>query len=343
MTRASILLAFVLSTACFDGEVIGQGGGGIGGAVAAGGSGIGGNGGVPGVGGEGGGACCESRPCQVGVCEENVCSYSPRESGLDCVGEPGVCQGGVYAGECGQRLSQRVFPVSGAWTSKPVSDLFVGASAPPPRGVVSAEMTSDGQRLLVFLDDGLVYERNDGVWLAPKTFADMFPSPPPVGCELALAAPIAATIAGDIAVTSGADFFITTTDEIPSTGIGYNVVRSTGEATLAFCSSAPDETSVGGPPQDIVPAAYAFIDQRAPFGTTHDALTAFKVHAGLVYTQYSGMPSDVPACDLCYDADHPPEATSELAIDGQNGAPDVQSVVAAFHDSSTGILSAISD
>lgn len=342
MPRAHWLILLASLSGCFEGSVIAAGGGGSGGAGASGGAGP--AGGAQASGGSGGASSCDCVPraCEIGSCDaQGACVYTARSPGAECEGEPGVCQGGAYAGECGQRLSARIFHNSGPWTQKPVSDLFVGSNAPPVRGIVSAEETSDGNKLFVWADDGLVYLRKAGVWLPPKPFIDYFTNPDLLGCALAPSAPIASTFGGDVDNPAGDQWLTSTNQPGNVVFMAYTVSLTTDEFTFINC--LPTQDVVGGPPEMTHPAEYAFVEQRAPYGTVKDALTAYKAHAGIVYMQYSGNSPDDPSCNLCYDPVSSPEATSLLKVDGQNGAPAPQTIEAAFHDPTTGVLYTIGD
>ncbi|MBL9027580.1 MAG: hypothetical protein JNL21_35640 [Myxococcales bacterium] len=350
MFRSGSVILFVLVLgACFDGTVIEPGSGGSGGASTTSvGTGISttsstAGGGSPGAGGTGGqGPCnCQPGPCETSECVDGRCVYTPRAPGEDCAGVAGVCQGGDYLGQCGQRISSRPFPASGAWSSQAVSEVFTGAGAPSPTGIVSAEQTTNGSRLFVFKDDGTIYERRAGAWQPPTTFA-MILAAAPQPCPAVFAAPIASTVRGDVG-NAGADLFITSTDESPTRFVQYEVSRTGGQISNAACGFVPDDSSQGGPMQNLIPAKYAFGDQRGAYATIKDAVTFFKVHQGTVYIQYSGQAPDDPTCAFCYDPSVLPEATSQLAIDGQGSAPAPGTVVAAFHDEQAGVLYAIGD
>ncbi|MCR9166418.1 MAG: hypothetical protein ACE37F_01310 [Nannocystaceae bacterium] len=64
---------------------------------------------------------------------------------------------------------------SGTWSQAPLSELWVGGNAPPPTGVTAAVSLTRFDRLLVATDDGMIYERADGVWQTPLPLSERFP------------------------------------------------------------------------------------------------------------------------------------------------------------------------
>jgi len=134
-------------------------------------------------------------PCYGGP--PNTEGVGPCKGGTQtCVnGLWGACQGAVLPipetcngidddcnGSIDDKTGLRLFsmPFDGqAWSSQFLSDAWKGANAPPAcANVMAAVQLTDIGRLLVFTDDGMLYWRKNGVWMAPIFATGRFPSLP---------------------------------------------------------------------------------------------------------------------------------------------------------------------
>jgi hypothetical protein len=320
--------------ACFDGEALVEEDAG--------------GGGASGAGGEGGAPSCTCNPGVCQTCDESAgCSLAPKAPGEPCTGGGGVCQGGNFVEQCGQRISQRAFPGAGTWSSTAVSQLFSGPNAPPPWGIVASEQTTDGTRLFVLRSDGTMYERRNGVWQVPSAASTLFSTTPvsqkvPQVCD---EAPLPST-----AITSMAkgrfyadEVFILSTDESPPRSYQYTVQES-GSFAIQFtgCSDAippedPEGMTNNEAPQHLAGIDWSFGMFVAPYPTTPDSQTIFKVMSGTVYEYWAG------SSNFIYPFPPVSEAESALAIDGLDGAPAPGSVEAAHYDEAQSVLYVMGD
>lgn len=104
----------------------------------------------------------------------------PTSGSTDPDGETGS-SGGVDSssstgGEAASWHRYSLDTVSGAWSQVPLSEIWVGANAPPPTGITAATSLTHFDRLLVISNAGVVYEQADGVWQSPEPIARRFPA-----------------------------------------------------------------------------------------------------------------------------------------------------------------------
>jgi hypothetical protein len=62
------------------------------------------------------------------------------------------------------------------WSAAPLAQVWTGANAPPPRGIIAVTQLTLFDRLLVWTDEGKFYVREKGAWQAPQSTATAFPS-----------------------------------------------------------------------------------------------------------------------------------------------------------------------
>jgi hypothetical protein len=361
-------LSFLVSlSACFSGSIVVEdddGGGGSGGAGAsgagasgagasgAGASGAGASGaGASGAGGEGGAPCaCDPMPGPCQTCNPNAgCVLMPKLPGEPCTGGGGVCQGGAFVEQCGQRISQRPFPAPGTWTFTAVSEVFNGLDSPPPSGIVATEQTTDGTRLFVLRNDGMIYERRNGTWQSPVAASVLFGTKPvaqkvPQMCDEAELPSSSITTMGKGRFGTD-EIIILSTNDSPPRAYQYAVEES-GQFNIDFraCLDAippedPNNMTNNEAPQHLVGIDWSFGMFVAPFPTTPDSQTTFKVIGGTVYEYWAG---NTPSTFI-YPYAPVSEAASPLAINGIDDAPAPGSVVAAHYDEVASVLQVIGD
>lgn len=117
-------------------------------------------------------ACVDGNPCTIDACVAGECAHTGRPPGEagDLAEGPcdGVCQ---TDGKCGLSLYRRNLDQM-TWSRTPLSLEWKGENAPPPRGVVAA--TAGGSfDYLVLVEDGMVYRRFDGAWIAPRVGTEL--------------------------------------------------------------------------------------------------------------------------------------------------------------------------
>jgi hypothetical protein len=263
----------------------------------------------------------DSNPCTIEACSGTTPTVSNAPAGSTVaaengVGCNGVCQDGAYAGTCGSALYWRSFPTPGNWSRAAVSTVWSGANAPPPTGIVSAEETSTGSRLMVFTSNGNYHEFRGGAWQTPVAATARF------GANLASTA-ISATSTGRFQPEG--DTLIITSNENPPRGWQYLLPES-GELNL---SASPffvtDESSMpNAPPQHTTPMTWGFGETRAPYPTTPDAHVAWKRVNGLVYQLWFGTGYEYPFAPT-------PDTTSPLVAGTAGTPPPPSQIVAAFY------------
>ena len=111
--------------------------------------------------------CSDGDPCTADTCQPTgLCDHAPRAPGTpgDLLEGPceGVCQ---VDGTCGLAHYRRDFAAP-TWTKAALSQVWAGANAPPPRGIVAADHGITFE-VMVAADDGMIYRRFGGVWAAP--------------------------------------------------------------------------------------------------------------------------------------------------------------------------------
>lgn len=280
----------------------------------------------------GGGPACETpadcpapaEPCQQASCDlDGVCGAEPRPAGTDG-GACGVCQGGLHLGTCGYRLYTRPFPDAGApWTAAPLSDVLGDSpDAPPPRGLSEVEVMQSVDRLFAWSDDGMLYEGGIEGWKAPVPIATRFPSFP-VGASVALAVIWRPT------AESADESALLTTDESPPRSISYTLSDG-GTTIVATSMPTPIEPSADpeGPPQDVTPWSWGFVEQRGYLGSSNDWVVFWGAVDGQLYQYWGGNDDFVSETALTA----PP-----VSMDGVGDAP-LGADVAATWRTAGGVL-----
>ncbi len=259
-------------------------------------------------------------PCVERQCDDRgVCFFSPLDAGTDG-GTCGVCQGGMWLGSCGMRLWTRPFPNSETlWTSTPISDSWNDPNAPPPDGIDEAEHTRASGRLLVFHENGMVYERVVGTWQPPVTVSTRF------GAWAAGSRVGAAFIWKPEEANALESMYLTTRDDPPQVYV-YDLIDGGTTITLvAGPQPLEAEADPEAPPQEETPFDWGFITQAGYLGASNDWVIFWEGLGGNVHQLWGGN-FDYVSAD--------PDATSPLGIDGVN-APDPGSVRAAWYQSDT--------
>jgi hypothetical protein len=148
-------------------------------------AGVGGLGGAGALGGGGGSAGMKPTGCDDdGDCDDgNPCTRNTCADGAVCkvediaVGEPGTdegsCDGACQTdGACGLSLYARAWLDRAApFERTPLSLAWTGPNAPPPRGILAADINVMGTRLWVFTAEagGTVYQLAGGTWTRSAT------------------------------------------------------------------------------------------------------------------------------------------------------------------------------
>lgn len=88
-------------------------------------------------------------------------------------GSAGSSTGG--SGGAGQGLTLYRYDLgAGSWSKIPLANVWTGANAPPPTGIVAAVQLELYDRLLVFTAAGKYYLRSDGIWQKPVATTQVF-------------------------------------------------------------------------------------------------------------------------------------------------------------------------
>jgi hypothetical protein len=268
----------------------------------------------------------DGNPCTEHACTEDGPVTTPSAAGS--VGTPegggcaGRCQGGAYLGTCGQRVHSRVFPGPGSWSADIASNVFTGANAPPPTGIVEAEHAVGQNRLLVWRSDGTFYQRRDGAWDAPIATSAKFESFPP-GANVAMALAWRDTIADSI------ETLLITSDESPPRAWIYDLMPTGG---TIFLSDGPlaiqdaQSSDPEAPPQHTTPYSWGFAEVRGQLGGSLDWVVMWEGLGGSVYEYWGGSNDFVSNW---------PDASSPLGLDGSGNAPAAGSVAAAWYTGGT--------
>lgn len=119
-------------------------------------------------------SCTDADPCTVDTCmPDGSCAHAPRTVGAPGDTAEAACEGVCQVdGTCGLSLYTRDLTTP-VWTRRALSEVWSGANAPPPRGIRAADGGISYEAVVV-ADDGMVYRRVGGAWLAPVTCEDVF-------------------------------------------------------------------------------------------------------------------------------------------------------------------------
>lgn len=119
--------------------------------------------------------CADGVPCTIDTCDlaTATCNHAPRAAGEPGDLSEGPCEGVCQTdATCGLAIYRRDL-ANASWTRDAVSELWTGANAPPPRGILGAEGGSVFA-VVVVADDGMVYRRSGGTWVAPASGQTLF-------------------------------------------------------------------------------------------------------------------------------------------------------------------------
>lgn len=111
--------------------------------------------------------CSDAEPCTIDTCNvDGSCTHEARAPGMPGDLAEGACEGVCQVdGHCGLAHYRRDV-ASATWTKAALSQIWNGANAPPPRGILAAD-SGITYELMVIADDGMVYQRQGGVWQPP--------------------------------------------------------------------------------------------------------------------------------------------------------------------------------
>jgi hypothetical protein len=227
--------------------------------------------------------CVDGDPCTVNACADGAC----QETAVG-VGEPGTseaaCEGTCQTdGACGLSIYSRPWPGhTRAFGRTPLSLEWTGVNAPPPRGILAADVNIDGTRLWVFTDagEGTVHVRDAGGWSQAPT-ADVFDEV--VGTDV--------NSATSYRSTAGApDTLALTTRGPGNTKLAfYFLVASTGDVTPDPDNPyvIPDEADPDAAPQASVDCQWELAVQTAYLGSP-SWVVFWRAYDGDVYSVDGG-------------------------------------------------------
>ncbi|MBW2523290.1 MAG: hypothetical protein JRI23_03905 [Deltaproteobacteria bacterium] len=244
------------------------------------------------------------------------------DDGCGGVGGGGGSGGAGGDGPTGWRLYERSFSQEDAFSSQLLSDVWVGANAPPDRDIIAADVSQrDSQNWLFVVDQaGNLYVRQGATWLLPR--------------------PVNAVFTGvDGAQVNALTLWRPANDE-PQTA--QFIVRGTGTQKLVYYfdvelpslsvtpnSSNPivvsEDTSQDAPAQHQLDCAWLFADQNAFLGTPHWVM---------FYMQYGTNAYELDGGDFTW-ADLGPAEQSSLWDGPSPTAPVAAAVAAAWLDGDT--------
>lgn len=259
--------------------------------------------------------CVDGNPCTDGSCVQGNCSQAAKAVGDPGNASEGGCTGVCQAdGQCGLSLYTRNFPAPSTWSKQALSAAWTGTNAPPPRGILAAEHEYQQDKLFVWADDGMVYRRESGAWLAPVATSTLFPGLGPNNVR-------STGMWQPSAQSATHSLLVTTTGTTPRQAFGYDV---SGTDVVTPSPSNPvsisSSVSKGGPAQDTIDVDWSFPVQTAYLGTADWVI--FWQHAGTKVYEYNGANDTYMGS---WD-----DASSPLWMGG-GSPPAPQSVVAAFY------------
>jgi hypothetical protein len=230
------------------------------------------------------------------------------------------CDGQVNESGAGcLRLYTRPFPQVGTYTAEWIPAVWTGPNAPPATGILAAELNATAVRLMVWRNNGLYYERYNGVWQPPVSISSHFNN-------------LNGNIIASATVTSAYVFdpnelLIITTNESPPRSITFLIPPAGNPIPDAPLAEIPDEMKPYGPPQHTTPLQWGATEHRWPSPANGDDwIVVWKGLGGTTYQQWAG-----PNFELYYQPPAP-DATGPFQMNGVGSAPQAGTAVAAYYD-----------
>lgn len=270
-------------------------------------------------------SCADGNPCTDDVCgTSGVCENTQKATGSVGNLAEGPCEGVCQTdGHCGLRAYSRNFPSpSGPWTDNPpaLSEVWSGANAPPPRGILAASQKYDNDDLLVWADDGNFYLRLGTAWQAPVPIATAFPGL--TASNLACVEMYQSQSGGHYSL------LVATSGTTPLHAYGYDL--SPTNVIVADSGNPYDIGAVSDPegaPQESVACGWSLVVQKAYLGTPQ-WVVFYRQYDSKLYLYDGGSGHYVSNWD---------DAASPLWM-ASGTAPAPNTVVAGFRSGSTTYL-----
>lgn len=280
--------------------------------------------------------CSDGEPCTQDTCDVNhACAHVGIAAGSPGNAAEGGCDGLCQTdGHCGLSAYSKPFSsTTTAWTRIALSQLWTGANAPPPRGIVAATHTVDQNVTMVFTEDGMFYRQTGTTWATPVLASSLFGD--------SGAAPkfdsinINSFVVWHSQVSTSTPHSIQILTKLPNTttkaAFAYDMTFA-GAITFQGSGYVGAESESDAPPQQNTDTAFGVVDQPAYLGTAGWILF-YSQYGDAVYKWNGGCPSPQTECWTKWT----PASTAPFYLPA-TGAPVPASVVTAYKNASTGTL-----